>query len=103
MPNKAGLITLLTKWSSRNSEGADFNVRYYSIGELLAMFESKIGKSDWCVDCFFGLNVHARDRRFVSFSKRCIVDVADLFYRASQAIPTLGRMADSVFVNSTKK
>jgi SAM-dependent methyltransferase len=102
MPNKGGIVTILTKGRTRNSEGTEFDVRYYSIRELLAMFESKIGTSDWYVDCFFGLNVHARDRRFVPISRRWIVDVADLLYRASHAVPTFGRLADSVFVSSIK-
>src|SRR5262249_36767447 len=102
MPNKGGLVTLLTKRGSRKSEGWGIDVRYYSISELLAMFESSIGKADWFVDCFCGLNVHARDRRFVPVSKRWIVDVADLLFRVSQAVPAFGRLADSVFISSTK-
>jgi ubiquinone/menaquinone biosynthesis C-methylase UbiE len=102
MPNKTGLAAILTKPHSRISEGSEFDVRYYSINDLLALFESKIGKSDWYVDCFFGLNVHARDRRFVPTSKRWIIDLADLLYRTSQVLPALGRLADSVFISSTK-
>lgn len=102
MPNKNGLSTILTKRYIRNSEGTEFDVRFYSIGALLEIFEKKIGRSDWQVDCFLGLNVHARDRRFVPFSKRWIVDIATLLYRASQVVPVVAKLADSVFISSIK-
>jgi len=46
MPNRAGLRALLTLGSKRNSEGSEFDVRYYAIEELVEMFERRIGKSD---------------------------------------------------------
>ncbi len=74
----------------------------YSVSDLLRLFENMIGKSEWYVDCFFGLNVHAHDRDLVPLSKRWIVDLAEVFLWTSKKFPFIGRFSDSVFVSSTK-
>jgi SAM-dependent methyltransferase/uncharacterized protein YbaR (Trm112 family) len=102
MPNREGVAAILTKGRMRRAEGTEFDVRYYSIDELLAMFESRIGRSEWEVDCFLGLNVHARDRRFVPWQKRWIIDVADVMLHVSRVVPGLAKLADSLFVSSIK-
>ena len=102
MPNKTGLRALLTLGSKRNSEGSEFDVRYYAIKELVEMFEGIIGESDWFVDCFLGLNVHNRDRKFIPSSKKWIIDLAELLLRISRKVPILGRLSDSIFIRSTK-
>ena len=102
MPNKAGIRSMLVLGRRMFSEGAEFDVRYYSISDLRRLFENRIGKSEWYVDCFFGLNVHARDRDLIPPSKRWIVDLAEVFLWASKKCPFIGRFSDSVFVSSTK-
>ena len=102
MPNKAGTRSMLALGRRMFSEGAEFDVRYYSIADLLRLFENRIGKSEWYVDCFFGLNVHARDRDLIPPSKRWIVDLAEMFLWANKKVPFIGRFSDSVFVSSTK-
>jgi hypothetical protein len=84
------------------SEGSEFDVRYYSIGELLQLFSQHIGRSDWRVDCFLGLNVHAYDRKFVRPSRRLIIDIAEVLRRVSETLPFLRRYADSILVSSVK-
>lgn len=100
MPNKGGLKARLT--GAGKTEGSEFDVRYYAIDELLTVFEDAIGPTVWSVDCFFGLNVHARDMRFVPLSKRWIVHAATALKSASRRAPKLGSLADSVFLSSTK-
>jgi len=102
MPNKAGIRSLLALGRRMFSDGSEFDVRYYSISDLRQLFENRIGKSEWYVDCFFGLNVHARDRDLIPPSKRWIVDLAEVFLWASKKYPSIGRFSDSVFVRSTK-
>jgi len=102
MPNKVGLRNRLALASRMFSEGSEFDVRYYSIGELLVLFGDIIGKSEWYVDCFLGLNVHAHDRELIPPSKRWIIDLADLLLRASEKFPAIRQFCDSVFVCSTK-
>jgi SAM-dependent methyltransferase/uncharacterized protein YbaR (Trm112 family) len=102
MPNKKGIGSIVSIRRSHKSECVGFGVRYYSIDELISMFGEQIGKSEWFVDCFFGLNVHARDRKFVPAFRRWIIDIAELFLRVSRTVPVLGRLSDSIFVRSTK-
>jgi len=102
MPNRRGLRSVLVLARRGFSEGAEFEVRYYSIGELLQLFSEHIGRSDWSVDCFLGLNVHAYDRKFVRPSRRLIIDIAEALRRASETLPFLRRHADSVLVSSVK-
>ena len=102
MPNRRGLRSLLVLARRGYSEGSEFDVQYYSIGELLELFSQHIGRSDWSVDCFLGLNVHAFDRKFVRPSRRLIIDIAEALRRASETLPFLRRYADSVLVSSVK-
>ena len=103
MPNKAGLKARLTvARRGGDVEGSAFDVRYYSIDDLIGFFERHIGPARWRVDCFFGLNVHARDREFVQPSKRWIVDLATYLLKASEKSPTVARYSDSVFISATK-
>jgi SAM-dependent methyltransferase len=102
MPNRRALRSLLVLARRGFSEGSEFDVRYYSISELLQLFTQHIGRSDWRVDCFLGLNVHAHDRKFVRPSRRLIIDIAEALRRASETLPFLRRYADSVLVSSVK-
>jgi SAM-dependent methyltransferase len=102
MPNRRALRSLLILARRGFSEGSEFDVRYYSIGELLQLFVQYIGRSDWRVDCFLGLNVHAYDRKFVHPSRRLIIDIAEALRRASETLPPLRGYADSVLVSSIK-
>jgi hypothetical protein len=102
MPNRAGLRTFQS-WARRGfSDGTEFDVRYYSVAELLRLFSRHIGPSDWSVDCYLGLNVHAEDRRFLTPARQRILDAAEALRRASDRWPALRRFADSVFVSSVK-
>jgi SAM-dependent methyltransferase/uncharacterized protein YbaR (Trm112 family) len=102
MPNRRALRSLFVLARRGFSKGSEFDVRYYYIAELLQLFSQHIGRSDWCVDCFLGLNVHAYDRKFVHPSRRLIIDMAEAIRRASETFHFLRQYADSVLVSSVK-
>lgn len=102
MPNRVGMRNLIARFARGWSDDSEFDVRYYSIRELLDLSSAQIGASKWAPDCYFGLNVHADDREFVPAIKRWIVDLSTYFLWASKNVPTLGRIADSVFVIAPK-
>jgi len=102
MPNRRALRSLLVLARRGFAEGSEFEVRYYSIGDLLQLFSQHIGRSDWGVDCFLGLNVHAYDRKFVRSSRRLIIDMAEALRWTSDTLPFLRNYADSIIVNSVK-
>ena len=93
MPNKGGIRSTLAMARRMFSEGGEFDVRYYSIADLLRLFEREIGKSEWNVDCFFGLNVHACDREFVPISRsgllilqKCLFGQARSFHVSAEYV-----------------
>lgn len=102
MPNSAGLKSRLSLARRKDKEGEEFDVRFYSIPELENIFGQAIGDTTWSVDCFFGLNVHARDRRLVPRTKRWIIDTATAVKRLATVVPGLSRLSDSVFLTSSK-
>jgi SAM-dependent methyltransferase/uncharacterized protein YbaR (Trm112 family) len=102
MPNRAGIRSMMVLARRRFADGSEFDVRYYSISDLVRLFENRIGKSEWSVDCYLGLNVHSYDKSLVSPSKRWIIDMAELLRSASKASPMVRSFSDSVLMTSTK-
>lgn len=102
MPNRDGLKARLTMGQNRFSDGTEFDVRYYSIADLVDMFERSIGKSRWDVDCYLGLNVHPKDRPLLRPLGKFVVDIAGLLYRFSRQMPRFDRLADSVWITAEK-
>lgn len=102
MPNECALRSLLILARRGFSEGIEFDVRYYSITELMKLFQETIGNSDWTVDCFLGLNVHRWDKDLMRWPAKCILEIAELLRRCAGAFPPMGRLADSVFISAVK-
>jgi 2-polyprenyl-3-methyl-5-hydroxy-6-metoxy-1,4-benzoquinol methylase len=102
MPNKAGIRSRMILARRKVAEGSEFDVRYYSISELVDLFESRIGSSKWSVDCFLGLNVHSYDRSLVTPSKRLIIDLAEFIRSVSSTSSIVRRCCDSILITSTK-
>lgn len=101
MPNAGGLKARMTG-KSANEAGEQFDVRYYSIENLLDLFKQHIGPSEWLVDCFLGLNVHAKDVALLPLSKKPVVYAAEMLKALSWAIPPFARLSDSVWVQARK-
>ena len=102
MANRGGIRSTVVLARRGFSEGSEFDVRYYSIPELIRLMEAKIGRTTWFVDCFLGLNVHRRDQRFVTGPKKWIITLAEMLRQVSDDFPALRRHSDSVFVSSMK-
>ncbi len=101
MPNKRGVYSTI-KRLMHGVRDEEYNVRYYEISELLEQFNARIGQTTWNVDCFLGLNVHARDMRFVPWSKRWIVVLNEALLGLSNGVRPLARWADSIFLHARK-
>ncbi|HEY7790470.1 MAG TPA: methyltransferase domain-containing protein [Vicinamibacterales bacterium] len=102
LPNQSGLRNRLVVARRGRSEGTEFDVRYYAIEEALGLFGREIGISQWSVDCFLGLNVHARDRHLVPWRRRWIIDLAEALRCVSNRIETLRLASDSIFISAIK-
>lgn len=102
MPNRDGLKTRLLTGRRRFAEGEEFDVRYYAIGELIDIFGREIGSARWEADCFFGLNVHAKDKPLLPASRKLVVDLAEFCLLLSRKFPKFGKLADSVWITAEK-
>lgn len=103
MPNIGGIRARLAAMRGFDlREGSEFDVRWYSLGELTEVFSEHVGESSWSTDCFLGLNVHARDKEHIKGVRKLIIHTASILEFAAQQIPAIGHFSDSVFVTSMK-
>lgn len=102
MPNRWGLRCLFHQARRGFHVPVGFDVRYWSIGELLQTFCSGVGPSRVSVDCFFGLGLQASDSHLMPLGKRCLIWTSEVLRRFSRCLPVLSYVADSVYVASVK-
>jgi SAM-dependent methyltransferase/uncharacterized protein YbaR (Trm112 family) len=101
MPNKYGVRCLYHQARRRFREPRDFEVRYWSLAELAAVFEEQIGPSEISVDCFFGLGLQSSDAAMMSPAKRALIHSSEALRHISGIVPPLAYAADSVYVRAT--
>jgi SAM-dependent methyltransferase/uncharacterized protein YbaR (Trm112 family) len=102
MPTKYGIRCLYHQIRRRFRDARDFEVRYWRLGDLKKMFEQAVGATAFSVDCFFGIGVQKSDIAMMPPSMKQVIRLSELTKAASRWIPLIGRLADSVFVRSTK-
>ena len=102
MPNRRGIRSLYHLCKRRFREGDNFDVRYYTPAELRAMFQKSFGNSDLTVDGFFGLGIQADDLRFMPLRNRLIIKASEALRAATNWVPPLLNLADSLYVHSTR-
>lgn len=102
MPNKYGVRCLYHQARRRFREARDFEVRYWTLGELADTFESEIGPSEISVDCFFGLGLQASDAHMMPPAKRALIHGSEALRHISELVQPLSYAADSVYVRATR-
>ncbi len=102
MPNKWGARCLQHQIRRGFREAKDFEVRYWSIGDLREEFVKAIGKTSVFVDCFLGLGLQKSDIALMPAYKRPLIHFSELLKRMSKKLSFLIDVADSVFVESWK-
>ncbi|HEX8847948.1 MAG TPA: methyltransferase domain-containing protein [Gemmatimonadaceae bacterium] len=100
MPNVFGLRSLYHQARRGFHEGRDFDVRYWTPGELRHRFEELIGPTRLDVDGFFSLNPQAADKHLLPLRYRAVVTVSDTLRAASRAVGALRYAADSLMVRA---
>jgi SAM-dependent methyltransferase len=103
MPNVFGVRCLYHQARRGFREGSDFDVRYWTIGELKRVFGSAIGSTAITVDGFFSLNPQISDVRLLSWKYRPIVYASEALRYSSRALQFLTYFADSLYVNCARK
>ena len=102
MPNQNGLRAIFHRAKRGFSEGAHFQVRYWSPKELTSAFEELIGPAELEVAGFFGLGSQASDLRFMPARYRAIIKMSEILRSVSSGFPPLRHLADSLYVRSVK-
>jgi ubiquinone/menaquinone biosynthesis C-methylase UbiE/uncharacterized protein YbaR (Trm112 family) len=103
MPNQFGLRCLYHQARRGFRETRDFEVRYWTIQELLSAFEQEIGPTQIFVDGYFSLNPQISDVHLFPFRYRAVVYASEALRRASEAVPLLKLGADSLYVAATRR
>lgn len=102
MPNRNAIRSQMVLKGRNYNEGEEFDVRYYTIEELLSLFGLTSGPTKTSVDCFFGLNVRPEDRDLVDLKSKAIILMSETFKNIANRLTPLQAYADSVFLHSTK-
>jgi 2-polyprenyl-3-methyl-5-hydroxy-6-metoxy-1,4-benzoquinol methylase/uncharacterized protein YbaR (Trm112 family) len=100
MPNKFGVRSAYHLARRGFSEGANFDVRYWSPQELKRTFEEIIGPTQLSVDGFFGLGIQPSDIALLPARYRIIVRASEVLRGCSGRLPFLLNVADSLYVKS---
>lgn len=102
MPTRYGVRCLYHRVRRGFSDGAGFDVRYWSLAELRELFGSRIGDTTLDVDCYFGIGLQESDAALMSGPRRAVLRASATLKAAQQSLRFLIHAADSVYVASTK-
>lgn len=102
MAHKGGLRSTYSRTRRDYADSGNFRVRYWSLAGLRETFERHIGRTCLVPEAFGGLGLLAEDRRYVTFQALVLITLSRCLKRVAKALPALIRVADSVYVVSTK-
>lgn len=102
MPNVMG-PRCFYQWARRGfNDGAGFNVRYWTLGQLREAF-GKIGRTSFEIDCFFGIGLQPSDADIMPPKWRLLLKASEMLRALEGIVPGLAWVADSVYVDVVKK
>lgn len=97
MANRFGLRSLFHMARRGFRAPTDFDVRYWTPGELRRAFQGAIGETRLAADCYLGLGLQWSDFDRMAPSGKAALLVSETMRRASTLIPPLAWFADSLF------
>jgi SAM-dependent methyltransferase len=100
MANRYGIWQLYGELRQWRRPQSLFGVRRYSPGELVEMFERRLGPARLDVDGFFTLNAQPADLDLLPGRYRLIVRASEALRRLSATFPALRRVADSLYIHA---
>ena len=101
MPNMLGLHNLLHQLRRKFRRARDFEVRYWTPGELKKVFNSHIGPTSLLADGYFCLNPQPTDLDILPFEYGLVVKASDVLRRLSLRWAWMVYGADSLYVKSS--
>jgi SAM-dependent methyltransferase/uncharacterized protein YbaR (Trm112 family) len=102
MPNRYGLRSFYHQARRGFAEGKDFDVRYWTPGELLATFNKAVGNSRLSVDGFFGLGIQPTDLPLMPLKRKTVIVASEFLRSLNKFVRPLLNVADSIYVHSVK-
>lgn len=102
MANKWGLRSLQHQAVRKGREPENFEVRYWTLAELSALFSKTIGPTAVSADCYFGLGLQWSDYRYLNYRHKAVLVLSEGLRRLSNVISPMRHFADSLFCTSTK-
>lgn len=102
LPNVHGARNLYIQAKRGFRDAKDFEVRYWTPGELRKTFTRCIGETQLSVDGFFSLNAQKKDADLLPRRYRLVVNTSDALRAASERVTWLGYFADSLYVSARK-
>jgi SAM-dependent methyltransferase/uncharacterized protein YbaR (Trm112 family) len=103
LPNRFGLVSALqqTRRGFRDGRAGTFEMRYWSAREIRrALSEAGLTEARIRTDGFLSQNPRGSDKDLLSAAGKLIVSASELGRRASEIIPALTHVADSLWVES---
>jgi 2-polyprenyl-3-methyl-5-hydroxy-6-metoxy-1,4-benzoquinol methylase len=101
MPNARGPLNLVRQARRGFAAGTGQDVRYWALGELRATFGA-VGPVTITADGFLTINPQTSDLDLLPPRSRAVVRFSETLRRASEHVPPLVRVADSVVVQARK-
>jgi predicted SAM-dependent methyltransferase len=80
-----------------------FDVRYWTIPTMRQVFEQCVGPAQVCAEAFGGLGLLFCDYQHLSIKGKLLVTVSETLRRASTFLPSLAWVADSTYVEASKR
>jgi SAM-dependent methyltransferase/uncharacterized protein YbaR (Trm112 family) len=102
MPTKFGIRCLYHQVRRGFSDGSGFEVRYWSLPSLRRLFTAAVGKTQFTVDCFFGIGLQYSDLKLMPIALKAAVIASEFLRALSNVFPPLVYVADSAYVSSRK-
>ena len=102
MPNVFGVRCLYHQAKRGFREARQFEVRYWTPGELRERFGELVGPARLSVDGYFSLNPQPAEAHLLPLKYRAIVATSEALRKASAIFPPLLWAADSLYVEAMK-
>lgn len=103
MANAIGLRSLQLQMRRGFREAKGFEVRYWTLPELLSTFSKLIGPSSAFVDGYFGLGIQPSDAGMLTPAGRVVVYASELLRRLSNNLPLMRYFADSLYIRAVRQ
>lgn len=102
MAHRGGLRSTYIRTRSDYTFRGTFRVRYWSLDKLKSVFDKNIGSSTIIPEAFGGLGLLVDDWRIVSVKAKVLIIISLILKNIARIFKPLIRIADSVYVISTK-